>query len=331
MNALLLLLFSYSGWRRKQTNTTGSQARLQAQISARKQPPGLTGGPPLAIDIQKISGRARLRPPDPEEQLLALQVHFDDLPRLETPGQVHSRSAPTLAAEVTGRITRVAADTGDAIEQGQLLAETDTSTLVLQQQAARAAIERLEVHIANGERRVERLEKLSAKNLSSQTQLDDAREQLEAFKADHKAAVAQLAIVEDSLTKSRVVAPVSGVIQRRLIATGDFVSRGQPLFEITRPDELQAELDDAVDAALALAEDPFETSDEFFREILQLRLAAGELAIRASQSAMLHTGAKGYLQAAPAQRKLRESYFIAIVTPAIKHLRKELDTMAAAA
>lgn len=159
---------------------------------------------------------------------------------LETPGQVHSRSAPTLAAEVAGRITRVAADTGDAIEQGQLLAETDTSTLVLQQQAAQAAIERLEVHIANGERRVDRIEKLSARNLSSQTQLDDAREQLEAFKADHKAAVAQLAIVEDSLTKSRIVAPVSGVIQRRLIATGDFVSRGQPLFEITRPDQLQA-------------------------------------------------------------------------------------------
>jgi alkylation response protein AidB-like acyl-CoA dehydrogenase len=98
-----------------------------------------------------------------------------------------------------------------------------------------------------------------------------------------------------------------------------------------RPDELQAELDDAVEAALALAEDPFESSDEFFREILQLRLAAGELAIRASQSAMLHTGAKGYLRSAAAQRKLRESYFIAIVTPAIKHLRKELDEMSVAA
>ena len=98
-----------------------------------------------------------------------------------------------------------------------------------------------------------------------------------------------------------------------------------------RPDELQEELDDAVEAALALAEDPLETSDEFFREILQLRLTAGELAIRASQSAMLHTGAKGYLRTAPAQRKLRESYFIAIVTPAIKHLRKELSAMAVAA
>lgn len=98
-----------------------------------------------------------------------------------------------------------------------------------------------------------------------------------------------------------------------------------------RPDELQADLDDAVEAVVALAEDPFETSDEFFQDILQLRLGAGELALRASQSAMLHTGAKGYLKSAPAQRKLRESYFIAIVTPAIKHLRKELDRLANAA
>jgi alkylation response protein AidB-like acyl-CoA dehydrogenase len=116
------------------------------------------------------------------------------------------------------------------------------------------------------------------------------------------------------------------------------ISRGvEPLlghvnaFLDDRPDELQEELDDTVEAVLALAEEPYETSDEYFREILELRLAAGEMALRASQSAMLHTGAKGYLRTAPAQRKLRESYFVAIVTPAIKHLRKELESFARAA
>ena len=164
-----------------------------------------------------------------------------DLPIwLETVGRVHSQSAPTLAAEVGGRITMVVADTGDSIEKGQVLAQIDTTTLVLEQQAAQAGIDRLLVHIANGKRRVERFETLSAKNLSSQTQLDDAREQLEAFRADFKAAKAQLAMVNDSLAKARVVAPVSGVIQQRLIATGDFVNRGQPLFEITQPKLLQA-------------------------------------------------------------------------------------------
>jgi hypothetical protein len=48
---------------------------------------------------------------------------------------------------------------------------------------------------------------------------------------------------------------------------------------------------------------------------------------------MMHMGAKGYLSNNAAQRRLREAYFIAIVTPAIKHLRKELhefDTHACA-
>jgi len=97
---------------------------------------------------------------------------------------------PALAAEVEGRITMVIADTGDDIVAGQLLAETDTSTLRLQQQAAQAGLERLEVHIANGERRVDRFEKLSSRYLSSQTELDDARELLEAYRAAYKAVVA---------------------------------------------------------------------------------------------------------------------------------------------
>jgi RND family efflux transporter MFP subunit len=158
----------------------------------------------------------------------------------ESVGQVRAHSAPTIAAEVGGRITRVLADAGDRIKAGQLLAETDTSTLLLQQQAAEANLERLAVHIENAERRVARFEKLSSQNLSSQTQLDDTREQLEAYRAERKAAVAQLAIVQDSLNKSRVVAPTDGVIQGRMISEGDFVNRGQPLFSVTQPERLQA-------------------------------------------------------------------------------------------
>jgi alkylation response protein AidB-like acyl-CoA dehydrogenase len=59
-------------------------------------------------------------------------------------------------------------------------------------------------------------------------------------------------------------------------------------------------------------------------DILKLRLAGGELSLRAANAAMLHQGAKGYLLRNAAQRRLREAYFIAIVTPAIKHLRREI-------
>ena len=39
---------------------------------------------------------------------------------------------------------------------------------------------------------------------------------------------------------------------------------------------------------------------------------------------MLHAGARAYVHGSSPERKLREAYFVAIVTPALKHLRKML-------
>jgi alkylation response protein AidB-like acyl-CoA dehydrogenase len=63
---------------------------------------------------------------------------------------------------------------------------------------------------------------------------------------------------------------------------------------------------------------------ELLTDILRLRLAGGKLSLRAAQAAMLHQGARGYLRNATAQRRLREAYFVAIVTPSLKHLRRQL-------
>ena len=44
---------------------------------------------------------------------------------------------------------------------------------------------------------------------------------------------------------------------------------------------------------------------------------------------LLHQGARGYLMSSPVQRRVRESHFVAIVTPAIKHLRSEIARLSA--
>jgi alkylation response protein AidB-like acyl-CoA dehydrogenase len=62
-------------------------------------------------------------------------------------------------------------------------------------------------------------------------------------------------------------------------------------------------------------------------DILRARARASELSLRATQSAALHAGAAGYLMSHPAQRRLREALFVAIVTPALKHLRKEIHAL----
>ncbi len=74
----------------------------------------------------------------------------------------------------------------------------------------------------------------------------------------------------------------------------------------------------------ALCETPFDTSREYFRRVVEARLAAGDATVQAAHFAMLHQGAKGYVSTGAAQRRLREAYFVAIVTPATKQLRKML-------
>ena len=110
-------------------------------------------------------------------------------------------------------------------------------------------------------------------------------------------------------------------IMRRADKTHAHINR----FLDVQADTLAGELASARRQTYALAE-KIEASGSaaHVRETLALRLLGSELSLKAANAAMLHMGAKGYLSNNAAQRRLREAYFIAIVTPAIKHLRKEL-------
>lgn len=94
-----------------------------------------------------------------------------------------------------------------------------------------------------------------------------------------------------------------------------------------RPEQLQAELEDLEGRAARLATTPDDRGRDYLLDVLDLRTQGAEFALRAAQSAMLHQGARGYALSAAAQRRLREAQFVAIVTPAIKHLRWEMDRL----
>jgi alkylation response protein AidB-like acyl-CoA dehydrogenase len=85
--------------------------------------------------------------------------------------------------------------------------------------------------------------------------------------------------------------------------------------------ELHAEFEKE---AMALASDPYNADDSYWRRVVALRLRIGDASVAAAHGAMLHCGARGYLKSHRAQRRLREAYFVAIVTPATKQLRKML-------
>jgi alkylation response protein AidB-like acyl-CoA dehydrogenase len=92
-----------------------------------------------------------------------------------------------------------------------------------------------------------------------------------------------------------------------------------------QPTDFQQLLSDLEAETMALARDPFNADENYWRRVVELRLEIGEAAVAAAHAAMLHCGARGYLKSHRAQRRLREAYFVAIVTPATKQLRKMLQ------
>ncbi len=89
-------------------------------------------------------------------------------------------------------------------------------------------------------------------------------------------------------------------------------------------ESLQAEFDSLVRRIQGLAKTPRRSDPAYRLAVLETRATCSELSLRAGQAALLHQGSRGYLARSPVQRRIRESHFVAIVTPALKQLRKEI-------
>lgn len=92
---------------------------------------------------------------------------------------------------------------------------------------------------------------------------------------------------------------------------------------------LRADLD-ALSTRIAALAARIDAGEPALLEVLRARAQASEFALRAANAAVLHAGARGYLTRSPVQRRLREAVFVSIVTPALKHLRKEIHDLEAA-
>jgi RND family efflux transporter MFP subunit len=191
-----------------------------------------------ACDSADTSGAPATRPAAPVGIALAaarpVEVLERSIGRLDAPG------APAVAAETAGRVEAVHVDAGYTVKAGDLLAQLDDEVQRNTQRAAAANAERLAALLDNQQRTVARIEDLVGRNLAAESALDDASSQLAALKAQLDEARARADDAERNLRQTRILSPVSGVIQARRVSVGDFVSVGQPLFDIVVADRLQA-------------------------------------------------------------------------------------------
>lgn len=131
-------------------------------------------------------------------------------------GEVHARQESPLAFRIGGNLVKRLVDAGQAVRQGQLLAELDPGDARLQAEAARADLLRLEGDLA-------RYRKLLAQQLISRSAFD-------AQEAAYRAARAKYDLMRNQDDYTRLRAPRAGVIASRQAEAGQVVAAGQTVF-----------------------------------------------------------------------------------------------------
>ncbi|RLJ67940.1 efflux RND transporter periplasmic adaptor subunit [Sulfurisoma sediminicola] len=160
----------------------------------------------------------------------------------DTLGTLEAVNDPKIAAEVAGRVARLLAFAGKPVKQGEALAVIDATDLMLASQSEQAEVKRLEALLAQQDRLVERQQNLAGKGFISQNAADDTGAQRTAIAEQLSAARARAGIGKRSVNKTTVVAPQDGVIENQLIAAGDYVKVGDPLFQFVSNQRLRAHL-----------------------------------------------------------------------------------------
>jgi len=169
-------------------------------------------------------------------QPATLEIHEDVVGALEYVFD------PKIGAEVAGRVMRVLGYTGKKVSKGDLLAEIDAADFEIQVRAEAAEVARLQNLLAQQERVLERQQRLVAQGFITQNAVDDATAQRNALREQMAAARARAEGGRRNVGKTRVLAPIDGEVEAQIVAVGDYVKVGDPLFHLVGVQRLRARL-----------------------------------------------------------------------------------------
>ncbi len=153
-------------------------------------------------------------------------------------GRVLDPAATTIAAEVPARVLKVLVDVGDRVQRGDLLVTLDAADMQAAEATAAANLARQRAQAVAQQRQVARYRKLAKEHFVSANMLDQAEAQLLALQKSVKAAAAQLKQAKLRVQRTHIYAPVSGRVQRRWIAAGDYIGMGKPVLQLITDGEI---------------------------------------------------------------------------------------------
>lgn len=168
-------------------------------------------------------GRGFSMPPMPVEVAEASPRTVRD--QFRALGSIESDEIIEVVSELNATVARLPFAEGQAVAQGELLAQLDDREI-------RAESDRAEARRDQAKLNFDRARRLLESQAASQQDLDEAQTALRVAEAD-------AAIARARLEKTRIRAPFAGLVGRRRVSPGAYLRAGDVVTDLARVDEMK--------------------------------------------------------------------------------------------
>lgn len=173
-------------------------------------------------EASQISGEADKAPLDVRVRTLKAEPYVRDV---IVTGRTQPSQNILLSAEIDGQIKALNKEEGERVSAGEKLALIDIDD-------RKARLEETKQLVSQREIEFNAARSLEQKGFNSRIALAQARAALENARA-------QLEQAKIALGNTEITAPLDGVINQQMIEEGDYIAKGDPLFQIVNLDPIE--------------------------------------------------------------------------------------------
>lgn len=193
-------------------------------------------------------------------------------------GTMEPNEEVTISNKLDGRLQKVYVDLGDRVQVGQILAKIDDGDYALAMKQVEGslreamarlgldrmpesppnldgspAVSRAKADLDNAKANFQRLKALYEEHVISGQEYDDSATKLKLAEASHRAAIdevrslwmvvtdreAQANLARKRLQETAILAPLQGLVAKRLVSSGEYVKVGTQLFVLVQSDPIR--------------------------------------------------------------------------------------------
>ncbi|MBI2620073.1 MAG: efflux RND transporter periplasmic adaptor subunit [Ignavibacteriales bacterium] len=199
----------------------------------------------LALGVLVIMGSSR-------ETIITVQtekVERKTITQIVTAtGKIQPETQVKINAEVSGEITELPVREGQRVRKGDLVVRIKPDAYQAQYERAQAALAVSEANLVKAESEHKRVSELFEKKLVSEAEMEIARASFQSAKASYAQANASLKEARETLAKTTIYAPMSGVVSQLNSEIGERVSgstftQGTEIMTIADLSRMEARVD----------------------------------------------------------------------------------------